>query len=230
MPDVDLVTPHATLTAALELPTDDGPWPGVVVVHDGAGLSGDIRAITRRVADAGFVAMAPNLYSGGGPVYCVKMLVRQVLARTGPAIDDLVAARDTLAGREDCTGAVGIVGFCLGGGFALAVSAKGFDASAPFYPSMLPFYDQLTEGACPIVASFGSRDPINPGNGERLRKTLERKGIPHDVKVYPGVGHAFANQVPGQPLMRVTGFGYDEAATDDAFQRVFAFFGEHLSS
>jgi len=67
--DIDLITPHGTLNAALEVPAGEGPWPGVVVVHDGAGLSPDIRQITRRVADAGFVALAPDLYSGGGPVH-----------------------------------------------------------------------------------------------------------------------------------------------------------------
>ncbi len=230
MPDVDLVTPHATLNAALEVPAGEGPWPGVVVVHDAAGLSRDIRNITRRVADAGFLAMAPNLYAGGGPVYCVKTLMREVLARRGPAVDDLLAARDALLDRDDCNGRVGIVGFCLGGGFALALSPMGFAASAPFYPSVLPMYDKLTEGACPIVASFGARDPANIGSGRRLRHHLERKGIPHDIKIYPGVGHSFANEQPGQPVLRVTGFGYDEAATNDAFGRVFAFFDEHLRS
>lgn len=229
MTDIDVAGPHGTMTAALELPIGDGPWPGVVVVHDVAGLSPDIRRITRLVADHGFVALAPNLYSAGGRVQCVRTIVREILAREGPGVDNILAARATLADRSDCTGSVGVVGFCLGGGFALAVSPKGFDASAPFYPSVLPLYDRLTEGACPIVASFGSRDPINPGNAGRLRKTLERKGIPHDIKTYPGVGHSFANQVPGQPFLRVSGFGYDEEASADAFARVFAFFNEHLS-
>lgn len=230
MSDIELVTPRGTLNAALEVPDAEGPWPGVVVVHDAAGLSADIRRVTRRVADAGFVTMAPNLYAAGGVVHCVQLVIREFLAREGNTLDDILAARDALAARPDCTGQIGVVGFCLGGGFALAVSAKGFDAAAPFYPSVLPFYDKLTEGACPIVASFGSRDPANIGSAKRLERILERKGIPHDIKVYKGVGHAFANQMPGQPVLKVTGFGYDEDATNDAFGRVFAFFDEHLRS
>lgn len=228
MPKVALPTPNGVLDAALELPEGAGPWPGVVVVHDGTGLSSDIRRITRKVADAGFVALAPDLYTGLSRARCVKTVLREFIAQEGPAVADILAARDSLAAREDCTGSIGVVGFCMGGGFALTVSPMGFDAAAPFYPSVLPLYDRITEGACPIVASYGSRDPINLGNPRRLRKTLERTGVPHDIKVYPGVGHGFANQMPYQAVMRVAGFGYDQAAAEDAFARMFSFFDQHL--
>jgi carboxymethylenebutenolidase len=109
------------------------------------------------------------------------------------------------------------------------LAPKGFGASAPFYGVPLPRHlEQTLDGACPIVASFGARDPLGIGAPNRLRRVLEHKHIPHDVKVYPGAGHSFANKLPGQPLLRVTGFGYNDAATADAWARVFAFFGEHL--
>jgi carboxymethylenebutenolidase len=79
-----------------------------------------------------------------------------------------------------------------------------------------------------MVASFGSRDPLGAGSPGRLRKALEANNVVHDVKVYKGVGHSFANQLPAQPIQRIVGFGYDQAATDDAWRRVFAFFAEHL--
>jgi carboxymethylenebutenolidase len=84
------------------------------------------------------------------------------------------------------------------------------------------------DGACPFVASFGRRDPLGIGAPARLRKVVEEKGITADIKVYPDAGHSFANQLPGQPLLRIAGFGYNEAATEDAWSRVFGFFGEHL--
>jgi hypothetical protein len=81
------------------------------------------------------------------------------MAYKGRAFDDIAAARELLAGRSDCTGAIGIAGFCSGGVFALVASTKGFGASAPFYPPPLQSkYAEIVDGACPIVASFGRRE------------------------------------------------------------------------
>jgi carboxymethylenebutenolidase len=224
---ISVPTASGPIPGDLATPEGAGPWPGVVVVHDALGLTDDIRDNARRFADNGFLALAPDLYSRGG-VRCVVSTLLAVQRRDGAPIDDLLAARDLLVGRADCTGAVGIAGFCVGGGFALIMASKGFDASAPFYPSIAPMYGSLVEGACPVVASFGRRDPLNPGSGPRLEKALNRRNIANDVKTYPGVGHAFANVLPAQPILRVAGFGYDAEVTEDAYRRVFAFFHEHL--
>jgi carboxymethylenebutenolidase len=224
---VRVEAPAGPIDADLAVPDGAGPWPGVVVVHDALGLTEDNRTNLRRFADNGFLAIAPGLYSRGG-VRCVAKAMLAVQRREGEAVDDIRAARDVLTARKDCTGAVGVAGFCMGGGFALVMASKGFGASAPFYPSAAASYDSLVEGACPVVASFGRRDPINPGSGRRLERALNRHGIPNDVVTYPGVGHSFANELPGQRLVRIGGFGYDADVTDDAYRRVFAFFGEHL--
>ena len=138
-------------------------------------------------------------------------------------------ARALLAGRPDCTGKVGIAGFCMGGGFALIMGTRGFAVSAPFYPSIMRDYGFLDEESCPVVAGFARKDPVNIGNGPRLREVVERADVPNDIEVYRGVGHSFANESVAQPILRVVGFGHDAAATDDAYRRVFAFFGEHLA-
>lgn len=230
MTGVSLETPDGPVEALHLTPsTGTGPWPGVVVVHDIAGFTADVQGISRRVADAGFAVLTPNLYSRGGAARCIPRVFRELLLQRGRALDDLAAARDFLAASPDCTGAVGIVGFCMGGGFALVMSSQGFGASAPFYGVPLPRHlDDLLHGACPVVASFGARDPIGIGAAGKLRRRLDAAGIPNDVKSYPGVGHSFANRMPAQPLLRIVGFGYDDAATEDAWRRVFAFFGEHL--
>ncbi|MBX7433541.1 dienelactone hydrolase family protein [Mycobacterium sp. Y57] len=228
MTTIEVPTPTGTISAALAVPDDSGPWPGVVVVHDGFGLSDDIRRNTARFADNGYLALAPDLFSRGSYVRCVRAVLRSMARRSGQAVDDLDAARRVLAGRADCTGRVGIAGFCMGGGFALVMGAKGFDVSAPFYPSIMRDYTFLEGESCPVVASYGRRDPLNIGNAPRLQRTLDRAGIANDVKVYPKAGHSFANDPPAQPILRIAGFGQDADATDDAYRRVFAFFGTHL--
>jgi len=231
MTTVDIDTPDGRIEALVSVPDGHGPWPSVVVVHDAFGYGPDNEATSARIAAAGFVAITPNMYSRGGRVRCVTRVFRELLSQRGRAIDDILAARDHVLAMPECSGSVGVVGFCMGGQFALVLAPKGFGASAPFYGTPLPRHlDETLDGACPIVASFGRRDPIGIGAPARLRKVVEDKGITADIKVYPGVGHSFANKLPGQPLLRITGFGYDQAATEDAYGRVFSFFREHLAA
>lgn len=229
MTTIELAAPDGPIEALLDIPDGTGPWPGVVVIHDAIGYAADMEAISGHVADAGYLALSPNLYSRGGRARCITRVFRELLTQRGRALDDIMAARDQLLGMPECSGKVGIAGFCMGGQFALILSPKGFGASAPFYGTPLPRnLNETLDGACPIVASFGGRDPMGIGAPNRLRRLVESKHIPHDIKAYPGAGHSFANQLPGQPLLRIAGFGYNDAATADAWARVFAFFGEHL--
>ncbi len=226
---ITLDTPAGPIDALLDTPSGTGPWPGVVVVHDAVGYRPDNEAVSRRIADAGYLALTPNLYARGGRARCITRVMREALTQRGRSLDDILAARDHLLNLPECTGTVGIAGFCMGGQFALILSPKGFGAAAPFYGTPLPRdLDRTLAGACPIVASFGRRDPLGIGAPEKLRRATGARNITADIKVYPKAGHSFANQLPAQPLLRVTGFGYDEAATADAWSRVFAFFDEHL--
>jgi carboxymethylenebutenolidase len=229
MTTIEIDTPNGPIDALLSLPPGDSPWPGVVVIHDAIGYGPDNRSINDQVARAGYLALTPNLYSRGGRARCVTRVMRELLTQRGRAVDDILGARDHLLAMPECSGRVGIAGFCMGGQFALVMSPKGFGASAPFYGTPLPRHlSETLDGACPIVASFGNRDPLGIGAPARLRKVTEAKRIPADIKVYPGAGHSFANKLPGQPLLRITGFGYNQAATEDAWSRVFSFFHEHL--
>ncbi|MEZ0381965.1 MULTISPECIES: dienelactone hydrolase family protein [Mycobacteriaceae] len=231
MTTIEVATPDGPIEALLDIPEGPGPWPGVVVVHDAIGYAADMEAISERIADAGYLAVSPNLYSRGGRARCITRVFRELLTQRGRALDDILAARDHLLGMPECSGTVGIAGFCMGGQFSLVLSPKGFGASAPFYGTPLPRrLEETLTGACPIVASFGGRDPLGRGAPDRLRRVVEQHDIPHDIKTYPGAGHSFANKLPAQPLLRITGFGYNEAATADAWARVFAFFGEHLQA
>lgn len=228
MTDVEMQAPAGNFRAALEMPSGTGPWPGVVLIHDAFGLSDDHRAIARRVADNGYLAIAPDLYARGGALRCIRTVFGDMMRREGRTFEDIHAARDHLANHPQCTGKVAVAGFCLGGGFALLVAPQGFDAAAPFYPSLRASFDEVVDGACPIVASFGKRDPVNIGGEEKLARALDKRGIEHDLETYPRAGHSFANKLPAQPILRVAGLGYNAEATDDAWRRVFAFFGTHL--
>jgi carboxymethylenebutenolidase len=227
---IEIDTPAGPIDALLDVPDGPGPWPGVVIIHDAIGYGPDKESINRRVAAAGYVALTPNLFARGGWARCMTKVMRDVLTKQGRALDDVLAARDHLKALPETTDRVGIAGFCMGGQFALVMSPKGFDASAPFYGAPLPReLSETLDGACPIVASYGSRDPIGIGAPKKLQRVLDQKGITNDVKAYKA-GHSFANKLPAQPLLRITGFGYNEAATEDAWARVFSFFGEHLDS
>lgn len=229
MTTISLDTPDGPIDALLDRPEGEGPWPGVVVVHDAIGYAPDNELVSERIAGAGYLALTPNLYARGGRARCVTRVMRELLTQRGRALDDILAARDHLKSLPECTGTVGIAGFCMGGQFALVMGPKGFAASAPFYGTPLPRrLDETLDASCPIVASFGRRDPLGIGAPARLRKIVDAKNITSDIKVYPDAGHSFANLLPAQPLLRITGFGYNEAATADAWTRVFAFFGKHL--
>lgn len=230
MTTIQIDTPEGPIDALLNVPEGQGPWPGVVVIHDAFGYGRDKKSTNERIARAGYVALTPNMYARGGRIRCITRVMKELQTQRGRALDDIVAARDHLKGMPECSGQVGIAGFCMGGQFALLMSPKGFGASAPFYGTPLPRnLDAVLDGACPIVASFGARDPLGKGAPEKFREATEAKQITTDIKVYPGAGHSFANTLPAQPLLRITGFGYDQAATEDAWSRVFAFFGEHLA-
>jgi carboxymethylenebutenolidase len=195
--------------------------PSACVVHTAISFAASPTTVTWRSARTSSLA-------AGWSVVCeafsaISKSARARLSRTFQSF------HEWLTERPDCTGAIGIAGFCLGGGFALVASTKGFGASAPFYPPpMAKQYATIVDGACPIVASFGERDRINRGSGAKLEEVLTDKGIPHDVKTYPKAGHSFADYAPLQPVSRIMGFGQNDAAADDAWQRVFTFFREHL--
>lgn len=234
MISVQIPTESGPLAGYLSVPTVEvsgaGPWPAVVLVHDVLGLGDDIRAIADRFATAGYLTLVPDLFSRGGIVRCVRSVFRDLLSGTGRAVDDLDAARAFLAARTDCTGKIGIGGFCMGGGFALLGASRGFDAAAPYY-GPLPSNESVLDGACPVVASFGKKDLGLRGAAAKLDTMLTERSVVHDIKEYPHAGHGFANRFnlgPIDLLLRVVGVGYHHDSSEDAWRRVLAFFAEHL--
>jgi carboxymethylenebutenolidase len=213
-------------------PVGEGPWPGVVVLHEIFGPTDDIRQHADRLAAAGYLALAPDLYTDGG-LRCVRATLRALTTGQGAAVEDIDAARRWLAGRGDCTGRVGVIGFCMGGGFALLGATRGFDASAPNYGPLPKDPAEALRGACPVVGSYGGRDRGLPRAGDRLGEVLTGLGVEHDVRTYPAAGHSFLNRHnlgPLTALEKVVGLGYHQPSAEDAWARILRFFDRHLGA
>lgn len=135
--------------------------PGVVVLHDIAGLGTDARAQVDWLADEGFLAAAPDLFDGGSVVRCLRSIMRDYTSRRGRTFNRIEATRTWLVEQPGCTGAVAILGFCLGGDFALRLAASGkYQAASINYARVPTDVGPLLGGSCPIVASYGARGRI----------------------------------------------------------------------
>lgn len=224
------------LTGEFVLPAGEGPWPGVVLVHEAFGLNDVMRRQAARFARAGYIAIMPDLFTEGGARKCLTQTFRELSAGTGRSFADIESARQLLIARRDCTGGVGIIGFCMGGGFALTAASLGFSAASANYGRLPKSLDEALVGACPIVASYGGKDGSLKGAAAKLDASLTRLGIEHDVKEYPEAGHAFLNDaVSGPPALRfimkrIIGAGPDPEAAADAWRRIDSFFAEHLTA
>ncbi len=223
------------LRGVMAVPAGEGPWPGVILVHEAFDINDNMRRQVQRMAQAGYLAIMPDLFSQGGARKCLMATFRALSAGRGRAFQDIEAARRMLLARADTTDRVGVIGFCMGGGFALAVaSGRRYDASSVNYGRFPKDADAVLADACPVVASYGGRDHTLKDAAARLDALLTRNGIPHDVKEYPEAGHSFLNEEEEgaralRPVMKmILGAGPNPEAAADAWMRIEAFFGEHL--
>jgi carboxymethylenebutenolidase len=233
----DITFPCASgrpMRAAIAMYEDGRPRPGVIVIHEIFGLNDDIRQITARVASLGYVALAPDLYDKGSMrLICIARTMMALRRGDGDAFADLDAARAFLQKQPGVDASrIGVIGFCMGGGFALLYAVRSpLNVAAVFYGDVPKTADKV-RGVCPVLGGYGGQDRVFAPQGERLKKLLGELKIANDVKIYPDAGHSFMSNNTG--VMATIGAwgpmkaGYNRDAAEDSWKRIEAFFASHL--
>lgn len=200
-----------------------GKLPGVVVVHENRGLNPYIEDVARRVAKAGFIALAPDGLSsvGGYPGNDEKGRELQKQVDPEKLMNDFFAAIEFLAKDKAATGKVGITGFCYGGGVsnAAAVAYPELAAAVPFYGRQAKPED-VPRIKAPLLLHFAETDANVNATWPAYEAALKAAGKTYEAHVYPGTGHGFHNDSTPR---------YDEAAAKLAWERTLAWFRTHLA-
>ncbi|HEY7498467.1 MAG TPA: dienelactone hydrolase family protein [Vicinamibacterales bacterium] len=199
-----------------------GKLPGVLVVHENRGLNPHIEDIARRLAVDNFVAFAPDALTPLGGYPGNEDKAREIFPKLDQAKtrEDFVAAAAFLKARPECTGRVGAVGFCYGGGIAnmLATRVEDLGGAVPFYGRQPPVGD-VPKIKAPLLIHYAENDQgVNAGWPE-YEAALKANKIKYTAYIYPGTQHGFNNDTTPR---------YDEAAAKLAWQRTAAFFRENL--
>jgi carboxymethylenebutenolidase len=210
------------LEACFVAPRTSTHGAAVVVIHEVFGLNDHIRRVATRFADEGYAALAVDLFSGGNRGLCLLRVMGGIMLRplNNSGLRDLRASIDWLGQRPEVDPLrIGVIGFCMGGGYALALACVDDDvkAAAVFY-GMNPRPLSALARACPIVGSYPENDFTRKA-AIKLEEELTSCRIPHDIKIYPGARHSFFNE---------DGKTYDAGAAADSWRRSLDFFAAHL--
>ncbi len=202
------------------------PLPAVIMIHEWWGLNDNIRAMANRLAAEGYIVLAVDLYGGkvaGNPAEARQFMLG-VVEDPESANANIRSAYEFLSASAGAP-RVGSVGWCFGGGWSLNTAQlfpDELDAAVIYYGQVTDDEDKLRPINSPILGLFAAEDRgIKVSAVEAFRDALKRLRKTHEIHVYPGVGHAFANP---------TGNNYNRAAADDAWQRTLVFLDRYLSS
>ena len=212
-----------TIRAYLARPANSsGNLPGVVVIHENRGLNPHIKDVARRTGLAGFLALAPDALTplGGYPGNDDEGRTLQRQLDRGNMTEDFVAAALHLKSHPECSGRIGVVGFCFGGGMAntLAVRLPDLAAAVPFYGGQ-PAAEDVPKIKAPLLLHYAGLDTrVNKGWPD-YEAALKANGVTYTAHIYEGANHGFHNDTTPR---------YDQAAATLAWQRTIDFFNQTL--
>jgi carboxymethylenebutenolidase len=199
---------------------DAEPRPAVIVIQEWWGLNEHIKDVARRFAEAGYVALAPDLYHGvvttepdEARKQAMELGMRDAVGEIGQAIAYLQA-------QDFVEGGTGIIGFCMGGGlvYQSAANLDSVDVGAAFYGSPLNAA-QAAQVTVPVYSFLGTADSIPVSGLEAMHAVFAENGVANQYQIYDGAQHSFFNE---------TRPSYDEAAATDAWQKTLDWFGQYL--
>ncbi|CAN5235078.1 YghX family hydrolase [soil metagenome] len=200
----------------------NGKLPGVIVVHENRGLTPYIQDVGRRSAMAGFISLAPDALTplGGYPGTDDEGREMQSKRDRNEMLEDFIAAYQHLKTHPECSGKVGVVGFCFGGWISnmMAVRVPDLSAAVPFYGGQ-PAPEDVPQIQAPLLLHFAELDTrVNEG-WPAYEKALKENNKEYTAHMYPGVNHAFHNDSTPR---------YDKAAAELAWNRTVDFFKAEL--
>lgn len=221
--DVGFPGPASELLGYLARPRDGGPSAGILIIHENRGLTEHFKDVSRRYAKEGFVALAIDLVSRDGGSRADTNQNTGFLGRSAPAdlTADLVAGIQYLKAQPFVRpAALGVTGFCFGGGYTweTAIASADVKAAVPYYGTA-PL-DRIGRIRAAVLAMYGENDTRITSQAAEVERILRAAGTTVEVKIYPGAGHAFFND---------TGANYNAAAAADSWPRSLAWFRRHLA-
>ncbi len=208
----------------LARPADNGTYPAVVMIHEWWGLNENIEHMADILAGHGYVVFAVDLYGGEVATNSSEAarLSGQVRENPDEAVAKMSAAVSALRDRSDTTNQVASLGWCFGGGQSLQLSLSEADLNATviYYGTLATDEETLQRIDGPVLGIFGSEDQVVPVEDVRaFDETLDELGVEHEVYVYEGANHAFANP---------SGQSFEPEATRDAWSKTLDFLDETL--
>ncbi|RJR15052.1 dienelactone hydrolase family protein [Candidatus Microgenomates bacterium] len=203
-------------------PTQDGIYPGVVMIHEWWGLNDQIKEMAGQLAAQGYNVLAVDLYNG--QVVQDAAQARELTSSLDQeqAIENMLAAIDYLESHGAIQ--IGSLGWCFGGkqSMQLALSGEPLDATVIYYGQLVSDEDTLEQIEWPLLGIFGEEDQSIPvATVNEFENVLYDVGVENEIYVYPGVGHAFANP---------TGASFAPNETRDAWDKTLAFLNKHLKN